>query len=81
VLLYFFVIVPLIYHFFGDKHSETTTPEDPTKVSPGNSSDAVKLIAGLSGLLMAKIVFTKKTEDAKIAEEAQLPGKFMNVMH
>lgn len=81
MLLYFFVIIPLIYHFFGNKPAETTTPDDPTKVTPGNSSDTVKLIAGLSGLLMAKIVFTKKTEDAKPAAEAQLPEKFMNVMH
>ena len=81
MLLYFFVIVPLIYHFFGNKPAETITPDDPTKVTPGNSSDTVKLIAGLSGLLMAKIVFTKKTEDAKPAAEAQLPEKFMNVMH
>ena len=81
MLLYFFVIVPLIYHFFGDKPAATSTPDDPTKVTPGNSSDTVKLIAGLSGLLMAKIVFTKKTEDAKPAAEAQLPEKFMNVMH
>ena len=81
MLLYFFVIIPLIYHFFGDKPAETSTPDDPTKVTPGNSSDTVKLIAGLSGLLMAKIVFTKKTEDAKPAAEAQLPEKFMNVMH
>ena len=81
MLLYFFVIIPLIYHFFGDKPAETSTPDDPTKITPGNSSDTVKLIAGLSGLLMAKIVFTKKTEDAKPAAEAQLPEKFMNVMH
>ena len=84
VLLYFFVIIPLINHFFGDE-KPAEIPDDPTKINSGDSTGAVtKLLAGVSGLLAVKMLLTKKPEDEKPAKEIVLPEVehvFLNVMH